>query len=307
MSTRTVPLAGLKVGISVSESDDLEARGFTPSGMNRLTVRLNDALLGAGATLVFGHDWREDGIMDAVCRSALRSAGYPEPGAPPPVLNLLPWGDSTRVDPEIRRRLHRVLDIRPGELPPELAGEASRAAGDRDLWRYLRSRGLTHLRRRLTSTCGARICLGGRESGFQGRYAGILEEAAFAFEAGQPVYLVGLLGGAAEHLGRSLLDLPEQPAVSPRPAPATRESEIPLKDLYREHNGGELLGGPLDDQSFDPEGAWAATRALGRERIGDNGLSLEENRQLIETHSEEEAIILILRGLRRRYERKENT
>ena len=83
MSANAKPLAGLRVGISISESDDLEGRGFTQSAVNRLTVRLNDALLAAGVTVVFGHDWREDGIMDAVCRSALWSSGFPEPDAPP--------------------------------------------------------------------------------------------------------------------------------------------------------------------------------------------------------------------------------
>jgi hypothetical protein len=140
--------------------------------------------------------------MDAVCRSALWSSGYPEPDAPPPILNLLPWPDATRIDHEVLLRLHQIIDIRSAGLPEGLVEAAPRAAGDRDLWRYLRSRGLTHLRRRMTEECAARVCLGGRESGYKGRYPGVLEEALLAFEARRPVYLVGLLGGVAERLGR---------------------------------------------------------------------------------------------------------
>lgn len=298
MSANAKPLAALRVGVSISESDDLEARGFTRSAMNRLTVRLNDALLAAGATVVFGHDWREDGVMDAVCRSALWSSGYPEPDTPPPIRNLLPWPDETRVDHEALLRLHRIVEIRSAGLPQELAQEAPRAVKDRDLRRYLRSRGLTHLRHKLTEECQARICLGGRESGYQGRYPGVLEEALLAFEARQPVYLIGLLGGVAEHLGRAILDLPISRTERETSPPPPGETEKSLEDLYREHRHRHSPD-PLEDTSFDLGRAWEAVQDLGRERLGINGLDDDENRRLIETRSEEEAIVLVLRGLRR--------
>lgn len=305
MSANAKPLTGLRVGISISESDDLEARGFTQSAVNRLTVRLNDALLAAGATVVFGHDWREDGIMDAVCRSALWSSGSPEPDAPPPILNLLPWPDATRVDHEVLLRLHQIIDIRSAGLPGDLAEEAPRAVKDRDLRRYLRSRGLTHLRRRLTEECQARICLGGRESGYQGRYPGVLEEALLAFEASQPVYLVGLLGGVAEHLGRTILELPNLNAGREVFLPPLREVGKSLEDLYREHGQGDPSSRDLsDDKLFELERAWGAARDLGYVRLGDNWLDYDENCRLVETRSEEEAIILVLRGLRRNFDQE---
>lgn len=305
MSANAKPLAGLRVGISISESDDLEARGFTQSAVNRLTVRLNDALLAAGATVVFGHDWREDGIMDAVCRSALWSSGVPEPDAPPPILNLLPWPDATRVDHEVLLRLHQIIDIRSAGLPEHLAEEAPRAVEDRDLRRYLRSRGLTHLRRRLTDECQARICLGGRESEYQGRYPGVLEEALLAFEARQPVYLVGLLGGVAGHLGRTILELPNLDSGKEAFPSPLQEAGKPLKDLYREHGKGDRPSrDPSDDTIFELERAWKAASDLGHERLGDNQLDYNENCRLAETRSEEEAIILVLRGLRRKFDRE---
>ena len=297
MSVNAKPLAGLRAGISISESDDLEARGFTRSAMNRLTVRLNDALLAVGATVAFGHDWREDGVMDAICRSALWSSGYPEPDTPPPMLNLLPWPDETRVDREALLRLNRIVEIRSAGLPEDLAQEAPRAVEDRDLWRYLRSRGLTHLRRKLTEECQARICLGGRESGYQGRYPGVLEETLLAFEARQPVYLVGLLGGVAEHIGRAILDLPISRTERETSLPLQRGAGKSLEDLYREHRHRHSPY-PLDDASFELGRAWEVVRDLGRERLGDNGLDHGENRRLIEARSEEEAIVLVLRGLR---------
>lgn len=306
MSANSKPLAGLRVGISISESNDLEARGFTLSAVNRLTVRLNDALLAAGATVVFGHDWREDGIMDAVCRSALWSSGYPEPDTPPPILNLLPWPDATRIDHEILLRLNQIIEVRSSGLPDDLAKEAPRAVEDRDLWRYLRSRGLTHLRRKLTEECQARICLGGRESGYQGRYPGVLEEALLAFEARQPVYLVGVLGGVAEHLGRSILKLPNPRPGKDTSPPLLEETGTSLEDLYRKYGQKDRSFLALsDDTFFELEHAWGAARNLGSERLGGNLLKHDENCRLVETRSEEEVIILVLRGLRRGFNQRE--
>src|SRR5712691_8325750 len=43
------PLHGLVVGISVSESENLAAWGYTSADVNRVTLRLSEALLAAGA------------------------------------------------------------------------------------------------------------------------------------------------------------------------------------------------------------------------------------------------------------------
>lgn len=148
--------------------------------------------------------------------------------------------------------------------------------------------------------CQARICLGGRETGYQGRYPGVLEEALLAFEARQPVYLVGLLGGVAEHLGRSILALPNPRGGQERVPPPAMGPGKSLEDLYRDHRDGDRPSrDPLDDTSFELERAWEAARNVGRERLGDNRLDYDEGRRLVESRSEEEVIILVLRGLRR--------
>jgi hypothetical protein len=294
------PLTGLRVGISISESDDLAAHGFTPSGMNRLTVRFNDALLGEGATLAFGHDWREAGIMDAICSAALSSFGVPQPDAPRPlILNLIPWPDKTRVEEEILVRLNGILGIREAGLPDDLKGFERRADEDPELKLYLRSRGLTHLRRQLTVRSRARVCIGGKEHRFQGRYPGILEEALLTLREGQAVYFVGLLGGAAEQIGRAVLYGQERPpSFGEAPFHAT-DGCPPLAEIYRKMDRSPS-GNPLADTNLDLEGAWRELQSIGAENLSKaNGLYPQENRRLLESPHEEEAISLVLRGLRR--------
>ena len=97
------PLAGCVVGLSISESDDSAKRGFPPWQVNRVTLQVVSALFGQGVGVMFGHDWREDGVMEAVHGFALQMQP-PVPLSPqeataadqPLLQNLLPWPDEPR-------------------------------------------------------------------------------------------------------------------------------------------------------------------------------------------------------------------
>jgi hypothetical protein len=95
------PLAGCVVNVSVSESGDNASRGFPIWQVNRATLQVVAALFGQGATVIFGHDWREDGVMEAVYGFARQM----QPPVPLPTVeaqpageailrNLLPWPDA---------------------------------------------------------------------------------------------------------------------------------------------------------------------------------------------------------------------
>ena len=64
MSSPRRPLAGCVVGLSISESEDSTGCGFPPGQINRVTVQMVASLFGQGVGVVFGHDWREDGVID---------------------------------------------------------------------------------------------------------------------------------------------------------------------------------------------------------------------------------------------------
>ena len=61
------------------------------------------------------------------------------------------------------------------------------------------------MREAMATQTDARIVMGGRVSGHQGKYPGILEEAALVFGA-KPLYLVGAFGGCTHLLIRALRD-----------------------------------------------------------------------------------------------------
>lgn len=202
------PLEGLVVGISVALGEDSAARGFGDAEMNRVVVRLSDALLSAGARLVFGHDWRPTGVMAAVARLAVTydqsAAALQDSSARKScrITNLVPWDRRPELPADLREDLEKrgMLRVEEVPLPPafaQLEPEIGR--------RSLRAAALCVLRRRLAELCDARICVGGKYQKYEGFFPGILEEAftSASRDRGNKVLLSALLGGAAAKILRA--------------------------------------------------------------------------------------------------------
>ena len=277
------PLDGLAIGISVSNSDDLANFGYTGDDVNRVTVRLCEALLEAGARLVFGHDWRPDGVMDAICRSAVKHQPPMQKGQSKPLLlSLLPWPDQPRLDPDVRRDLEQrgVMRIESVGLP-----EGEMPTTDKD---ELRAVALSHLRRKLAEQTDARVCLGGKEKGVQGFYAGVVEEAYNAAREGKPVYVGTFLGGAAAKVASYL-----RPAAGAR---ATRSI-----DVFAPKSRGDKKDVPKTRAIIydaDEENLSAGFDSVELQK--NSGLSTEDWQRLLEAPDVETFSALVIRGLKQR-------
>jgi len=290
MSTPIRLLAGCAVGLSISEGKETVTHGFTATEVNRTTLRIVAALVGQGAGIVFGHDWRDDGVMDSV-------HGFIERFQPPlterhrkPVLtNVVVWPDKPRLAEPERRRLKDTLSIEEAGLPPTLTNYNNER--DPAKFAYLRSRALTHLRHRLIRLSNARICLGGKLSGYSGRYPGIVEEAYLAIRAGQPTFISGVLGGAASQMISALNQSSSPTDLSP---------DVSVARFYRDRPVDEHQPEDPDDLQWSPETVWRTFISLGVPGLSArNKLSPDENQQLFTTQSVGEAIELVLTGLGR--------
>ena len=128
------PLHGLRVGLSVSGDEaELARRGFTLEGMNRFTVRVARALLAEGAGLAFGHDWRPEGVMEAIASIAFdHQPTAAVAGAAPAILNLVPYPNRrSETDADLLARLEGIVEVRAAGLPtdlPPMAEEPRRVA-----------------------------------------------------------------------------------------------------------------------------------------------------------------------------------
>jgi hypothetical protein len=294
------PLAGMIVNLSISESDDSVDRGFPLTQVNRVTLQVVSALFGQGASLIFGHDWREDGVMEAVHGFA-QQVQIPVALSPkqskeivqPLLWNLVPWPDTPWLLQSDLECLVSTLRVESAGLPEELTKYEKEARDKREtpLYQYLRARGLTHLRHRLTEISRARLCLGGRKSGSEGRYPGIIEEALFSLEKRKPLYLVGVLGGATYQLVQALRgeSMPDDFCLPTKAHPYYTDPPIPGQ-----------ISKTKTDGIVAPKVLWEEFRNYGIDGLAKNNrLTNEENLRLFETTVLDEIIQTVLIGFSR--------
>ncbi|QJR12115.1 hypothetical protein DSM104443_03199 [Usitatibacter rugosus] len=182
------------VGLSISPSEEAIGLGFDSSEVNRIVLRMIAAFLSQGARVVLGHDWRDDGVMEAVFGFVQRYRSPEVSGGPALVTNVLPWPSRSRLSEDERRAVRGGIEIHEMGRPKE-------ATGDAEVDRVL---SLTALRHELTRLVDARVCVGGRRSAYEGTVPGVIEEAAVAFESEVPLYLMGFLRGAASEVIEAL-------------------------------------------------------------------------------------------------------
>jgi hypothetical protein len=295
------PLSGCVVNLSISESDDSLGRGFPGWQVNRVTLQVVVALFGQGVGVVFGHDWREDGVMEVVHGFA-RQMQPPVPLAPaeaensaePLLRNILPWPDEPRLSNEDLERLASTLRVEKAGLPDELRRyeEAAKKEGSSSpLYRYIRARGLTNLRHRLNALSHARLCVGGRTAGAAGRCPGVIEEALLALQGGKPLYLAGLLGGATNQIIQ---------AFRGAKMPETFCAPTQVNELYVVPPVVERDPATRQDRLVDRSAVWDDFSKAGRASLSEtNGLSTEENEELFSTLVLDRMIQLVLTGLSR--------
>ena len=196
------------VNISVSPCERAVRLGYDDRQINRIVIRMAQYFLDRDMRVIFGHDWREDGVMRAVADFAGTVAAHAAPddaaAAKPRMLNVVP---ATRASlssaaMEAQRDSGGVLEVIPFS---HLAGDVSDRAGIKHPGpdanpQQLRKWELTALRHWLTALLapGCRICLGGRTHSFQGDEPGVMQEARIALARDKPLYLIGGFGGATQ-------------------------------------------------------------------------------------------------------------
>jgi len=292
------PLAGMIVNLSISESNDSADRGFPPAQVNHVTLQVVSALFGQGAGLIFGHDWREDGVMEAVHEFAQQvqpriplTAEQSQWSSQPLLWNLVPWPDPLRLSKDDLECLAATLRIEPAGLPEELTKYDKKARDKREtpLYQYLRARGLTHLRHRLTRISHARLCIGGRKSGSEGRYPGVIEEALVSLEDRKPLYLAGVLGGATQQLIEALMGKRIRNDFCSPTEVHSYYSKPPIPERI-----------PAVDRIVEREILWEVFCRHGIDGLTKNNLlSKEENFRLFQTTVLDEVIQTVLIGLSR--------
>ena len=274
------PLHGLTVGISVSESAESGHLGFTTEEVNRTVRLISQALLGQGAHLVFGHDWRADGVMAQVYDFALNylPTEHNDEAEPSPLItNFVPWpikSGLSNADRERYRQTLRVVECEKWEMKDFESNDT-----------LTRVSSLTYMRKQLVAYADARICIGGRTKGSGGRFAGVAEEAFMTMMADKPLYLSGMFDGASKQVINAI------------------ESETPVDIATFTPRQDIAEYWPVD--SFEPDtvigqGTINLIREFGISGLSvNNHLQLHENQALFQATQISDVIGWLLEALKR--------
>ena len=274
------------VGVSISDpsADELIRLGLSDLHVRHAFIEVVRHVLARGGSIAYGGNLRNAGYTEALF-DLVRTYERKDFAGPDRVHSYLAWPIWLDVTPAQRADSANVATIR--EVPrPDAAPEALPPIGDRQpqdlLWNSL---ALTEMREAVTSAIQARVVLGGRNSGQQGLFPGVLEEAALALRTGVPLYLAGGFGGCAQILAAAV--------GGSAPTELTLDYQLRHTPRYQELFDAASSAGvaPVFEEVV---GSFTGAGVEGL----NNGLDVADNGRLFVTDDVDEVVALVLRGLR---------
>lgn len=287
-------LRNKNIGISISEisKDEMIHIGQDYKHLINLSQEIAKQLLARNSTLVYGGDLRKDGftqylfeeaqVVQAITKSEKK---YIKNYISWPIylndsVDIVEWkasyinvADMIEVDPS--NDIHDLISCREKFLLPANPSN-----------NYVWSRCLTSMREIMTNDCDIRICAGGKMLGYKGRLPGVLEEIIIAIKLKRPIFLLGGFGGVT----KKVCDLIESGKV---PEELTLDWQIrnnknykELVEIYKSKGLSELV----DYNNL--------LKSINIKSLS-NGLDEDENLRLFSTPFADEAIHLILKGIKK--------
>lgn len=256
------------VAVSAPDSPDKELFGLRHYHLVDMREEIAVQLLASGICLSYSCDLREDGLTEQLFDSVLRYRGHRTHSGTITVTNYLAWPVHVSMAPDALATFlagHEqaadvvLLDPDGNRMGLEDRLVLPEHSPSADEW----VEGLTSLRRVMCAESDARIALGGDLEGHKGRMPGVAEEAMLSLQSQQPVFLIGGFGGCTRDIAE-IMGLADPKKGTPRP-------DWDARDFFK----------GLDHESLN------------------NGLTLEENRQLARIPHLGLAVILVRRGLNR--------
>ncbi|MFD1000038.1 TIR domain-containing protein [Ohtaekwangia kribbensis] len=206
---------GKAIGISISESDEMEKLGLSRLHLQNEMVEIARYLLSKGYNLAYGGDLNYDSqfnFLEILFQLAMTYGGSPSAR----IINYSAFPLYTKIsaarEAEIKR-VAKIIRVNPSnefdewtEVRYESASEEQRQylnklfdpkdAEAKEIW----SRSLTKMRETMANDISARIVLGGKISNFLGKMPGVVEEATICINNGITLFVNSTFGGASSIL-----------------------------------------------------------------------------------------------------------
>ncbi|GAK56718.1 hypothetical protein U27_03681 [Candidatus Vecturithrix granuli] len=282
------------IGLSISESPDLPALGLNEIHLQDAMVEFARYLLASGSSLAYGGDLRAGGFTETLFKLVQANN---QQGLPPykRVITFLAWPIHLNLPIRQKAELKGVADFRPLDPPTDLQINPTEFLHPNSAENsYIWARCLTVMREKMSLETDARLLLGGRLTGYKGKYPGLIEEAFICLHDEKPLFLLGGFGGCA----KAVIDAMH----GAHPEPLTTAYQIAQNPGYEEfmaYYNAQVKEHPETGQ--EPIDYDALVAFFQQEGVAGlhNGLNLEENERLFATPHIPEMISLVLKGLSR--------
>ncbi|MCA9701009.1 MAG: hypothetical protein KC431_26015, partial [Myxococcales bacterium] len=287
-------LAGKTITLSASASSDAAVHGLTPRHLDEAMLDLCRQLLLRGASLAYGGHLDREGYTARLLDLTLAHRSLSEL---PPVERVRCYLGWTLGRPKQRLAAHQraakwIFMPRPDgieDLEPErfTASLDEFLPCDSPARRYAWGKAMTQMRRRQAAETDARVLIGGKIGGegswYLGSIPGLVEEALCTLEAKKPLFVVGAFGGAGALIG-DLLQGKARPEMTWE-YQSRAPHAVEMRKLYEDRDGGFVDYGEI-------------VRRFADTGLGglDNGLSAEQNLELLRTRDLERVVALIIEG-----------
>ena len=287
-------LTNVRIGLSISDAnkDGFISNHTDADHLIRLSQDLARHLLARSSTLLYGGDLRPSGFTEFILDEALILKERIS-STIPHVENHLAWPlyVSEKEIVAWRAKYRQIMHTEEYAIPDDVADGISRdifLAPNTPQNAYVWSRCLTDMREKSISTSTARVCAGGRQSGYKGKMPGVLEEILLALDEAKPIFLLGGFGGIVGDVCSGILndDVPDS---------LTEDWQISHNEGYAELQKIAHTHG----RSSDYEAIARTIRQLKISEIAARaGLEELEYRKLMSSPFVDECVYLVLKGLR---------
>lgn len=286
---RKLLLKGKTIGISISESDNLNELGYSDVHLKDAMIEVARYILALGGKIAYGGDIRQGGFTELMFDLLLYYKADKKLEPHERFYSYLSWPLSLNLTQEKEAELTVDVSFRridpPSDILIDNVNEFLKPDSAENL--YIWSRCLTKMRNEMEDNCNARIFIGGRITGFKGKCPGILEELLIALGKNHPIYLVGAFGGITKDSINGLENLPSNGFLD-----AFYFQNANYKSMVGLYNSKHSTDIIAYDQYF------SVLMNLGFKGLSKiNGLTESENRRLAVTPHISEIVYLILKGL----------
>lgn len=280
---------GQNIAISISDSPEIDALGFSFQHQKNLIIELTRALIIHGSTLIYGGDLRQHGYTRLFSELVYQYRPSDE-------VDKLFFKNFFSFPIYLKLEESDELDFKKNGVEPiKVSPPKSLKIDDSKHYDpstkenlFIWSESLSKMRDEMHSNTNARIFTGGSIDNFKGKYPGLLEEALLSLKNDIPVYFIGVFGGITNRIIEAL--------KGKKPKELTIKWQSEQNENYEEFVNH--YNSKKSEDKIDYKECVKFLNEYTLEKLSDNnGLSVEENKRLFSSIHTSEIIFLIMKGL----------